>query len=71
MESKKGTIFESSNGGRKSGNGRKKGIRSVEVADTTMCQRCQEILRVSKLLLMLCERLCQGSITHEQTDKEG
>jgi len=71
VEGKEGTIFRSSNGGGKSGNRRKKGRGSVKVANTTMCQRCQEILRVGKLLSTLCERLFKSSITHEQTDKEG
>ena len=70
VEGEEGTIFGSSNGGRKSGNGRRKDRGSVEVAGTPMCQRYQEILRVGKLLLTLCKRLCKSSITHEQTNKE-
>ena len=71
MEGAKGALLGSNHRGRKSGDGRGQSRKCVEMANTTVCVRCQEIPGASKLLQVLCEELCQSSATNESIDKEG
>jgi len=38
VEDEEGAIFRSGNGGRENGDGGRKGKRSIEVTDATMCE---------------------------------
>ena len=71
IEGAKGALPRSNHGGRKSGDGRRQSRKCVEMANTIVCVRCQEIPGASKLLQAFCEGLCQSSTTNESIDKEG
>ena len=55
-------------GGDRRRNGGGQDGRSIEVADATVCEGCQEVSRAGQLLQTLCEELCQGHPTNELTD---
>ena len=50
MEGERGRIFRSSDRSRVNQDRGRKGKRSAGMANTQVCQRCTEILRIGKLL---------------------
>jgi len=55
VEGAEGAVLRGSDGGRKSGNRGRQGGGSIEVANATVCERCQEVSRVDQLLQMSCQ----------------
>ena len=53
MEGKRGRVFGSSDWAGRNQDRGGKGEGSIGMADTEVCQRCVEILRISKLLLLI------------------
>ena len=53
IESKGSRVLGSSDRTRRDKDGRRKGKRSIGMADTKVCQRCAEVLGIGELLLLI------------------
>ena len=60
MKGQRNRIPGSNNGTRRVLNRKGKGGRSHKLANTAVCQGCTKVPRTGKLLLTICQRLCQN-----------